>query len=440
MQSPQWKRIAFATALAVASLAPASAKDAGADGMPARAVMTFDGPILVTTTGMSLYAYNSEDTRSDKFKWQCTNVPPTTINDQQSGLGPHPESGFKLVRSCIQKYPPYLADADAKPVGDFTIAKRPDGTRQWAYQGYPLYMSSKDRRPGERNAMAGNAGNNIRFGGFRMAVPAMDLPAGFKFRRQEQGLVLATAENDRAVFTPRGGDARVRLTGAGGFEFKVLAAPAIANLRGEWSVIEEGTGLKQYAYRGKPLYLAPAGVLDDDIMKAGGWEPVVVAKGPETPTAISRHLTLLGDVYTDKKGLTLYTYACNANGGAGTNRVTAVPCDDAGDPAAFMVATCGDSKECAKRWRPYMAAANAKPEGEFTIVEITYPMFMDMRGALYPADAPKAKVWAYRGKPLFTYYEDEKPSDIWGDNIGGGWGSRWSALLIPGRSATQLEP
>jgi len=437
MQGLQWKRVAFAAALAVVSLAPAMAKDGGADAMPARATMTFDGPIMVTPAGMSLYTYSTEDSRSDKFKWQCTDVVPRTINDQQSGIGPRPEIGFKHLSSCVQKYPPYLASADAQPVGDFTIVKRPDGSRQWAYQGFPLYLSSKDVRPGDRNAAAGAFPGGR--GGFRMAPPEMVLPTGFKFLRQERGLVLATVENDRAVYTPRG-DARMRLTSTNGLEFKALVAPAIASVRGEWSIIEEGAGRKQYAYRGKPLYLAPAGVLDDDIVKTGGWEPVVVAKGPEVPSAIGRQLTLMGDVYTDKKGMTLYTYGCSANGGAGTHRTTAVPCDDAGDPAAFMVALCGDAKECARRWRPYIAPANAKPEGEFSIVDITYPMFTDVRGKLFPSDAPRVKAWAYRGKPLFTYYEDEKPSDIWGDSIGGIWGSRWSALLIPGRSATQLEP
>ena len=53
-----------------------------------------------------------------------------------------------------------------------------------------------------------------------------------------------------------------------------------------------------------------------------------------------------------------------------------------------MVALCGDSKECAHRWHPYIAATGARPEGEFSIVDITYPMFTNMHGPLYPADAP----------------------------------------------------
>ena len=57
------------------------------------------------------------------------------------------------------------------------------------------------------------------------------------------------------------------------------------------------------------------------------------------------------------------------------------------------------------------------------------------RGSLYPAEAPKVKAWAYHGKPVFTYYEDEKPGDIWGDGVKGIWGSSFSAIQVPGRSA-----
>ena len=64
----------------------------------------------------------------------------------------------------------------------------------------------------------------------------------------------------------------------------------------------------------------------------------------------------------------------------------------------------------------------------------------DQRGKLYPADAPRVKAWAYRGRPLFTYYEDEKPGDIWGDGVGGIWGSMFTALQVPGKNATFFEP
>lgn len=50
---------------------------------------------------------------------------------------------------CAKFWPPFLAGADAKPNGDWTIAKRKDGSSQWAYKGRPLYTFSRDQAPGK---------------------------------------------------------------------------------------------------------------------------------------------------------------------------------------------------------------------------------------------------------------------------------------------------
>lgn len=419
-------------------------------GAPARVELTVDGPVLVTTSGMSLYQHGTENLKAPKFAWKCTNAVPATTDDQQSGIGPRPNIGAKLIKSCLDKFKPYAAEAGAQPVGDFTIAERPDGTKQWAFRGYPLYLSIKDNRPGERNAVnAGFLGGGVPGGGaaarfntgVRPSWVPMELPAGLKFSRKAEGLVLVSGDTERTVYTPKGGK-RFIAAAAGREDFKPIPAPAIGKVSGDWSILDDGTGQKQYAYQGKPLFTAPQSLNDLEIASARAWEPVTVVKAPPVPAAIGTKLTLAGDVYTDRKGKTLYLFNCNAGGaiGPGEPRVTAVSCDGPGDPAAWMVALCGDGKECAKRWRPYLAPAGAKPEGEFSILDITYPMFTDMRGTLYPADAPKVRAWAYRGKPLFTYYEDEKPGDIWGHTIGGIWGSTWNAAMVPGKGGTFFEP
>jgi len=438
---------AFALALLAVSTVPAvAARDGATDKMPGRIEMTYEGPTLVTPAGMSLYAYYKEEAKPQGIAWQCTNAAPTTTNDQQSGIGVRPQIGFKQLKSCLQKFPPYVADADARPVGDFTIVQRPEGTRQWAYQGAPLYISANDRKPGDRNGLGagglfGGGGNSAlarQFGGVHLAMQSMELPTGLKFVRTSDGLVVASSAGDRPLYTPRGGK-RVVMAGTPNEDFKPVLAPAIAKVSGDWSIVQAAAGQLQYAFRGKPLYMAPTAVTEDQIAATRSWETIVVSKAPTRPEAIGKQLTLLGDVYTDKKGLTLYTYMCTVGGFFSGTAGASVSCDDAGDPAGFMVALCGDGKECARRWRPYIAPANARPEGEFSIIDITYPMFTDMRGTLYPSKAPRVRVWAYRGKPVFTYYEDEKPGDIWGNNTGGIWGSMFNALEVPGRSAITFE-
>ena len=48
---------------------------------------------------------------------------------------------------CSGTWPPLTADANATASGDFTPITRPDGSKQWAYQGHPLYTYSGDPGP-----------------------------------------------------------------------------------------------------------------------------------------------------------------------------------------------------------------------------------------------------------------------------------------------------
>jgi predicted lipoprotein with Yx(FWY)xxD motif len=86
-------------------------------------------------------------------------------------------------------------------------------------------------------------------------------------------------------------------------------------------------------------------------------------------------------IYTDAKGMALYTFDK----------------DEAGK------SNCYD--KCAKNWPPFMAAADAKPEGEWTIVERTDGM----------------KMWAYDGKPLYTFIKDTKPGEVMGEGANDVW-------------------
>lgn len=88
-----------------------------------------------------------------------------------------------------------------------------------------------------------------------------------------------------------------------------------------------------------------------------------------------------GKIYTDANGMTLYTFDKDAAGKSN--------CD-------------GD---CAAQWPPFTAAADATAEGDWTIVERT----------------DGSKMWAYEGKPLYTWINDKAPGDVTGDGVGGVW-------------------
>jgi predicted lipoprotein with Yx(FWY)xxD motif len=78
------------------------------------------------------------------------------------------------------------------------------------------------------------------------------------------------------------------------------------------------------------------------------------------------------------KGMTLYTFDKDA---AGSGK-----------------SVCND--KCAVAWPPMLATANDKPTGDWVVITRDNGQ----------------KQWAYKGKPLYTWPEDQEPGDKFGDN------------------------
>ena len=62
------------------------------------------------------------------------------------------DTGGKSVCTgqCAENWPPLKAEAGDKAEGKWTIITRDDGSKQWAYDGKPLYYFMKDKAPGEK--------------------------------------------------------------------------------------------------------------------------------------------------------------------------------------------------------------------------------------------------------------------------------------------------
>jgi pentapeptide MXKDX repeat protein len=99
------------------------------------------------------------------------------------------------------------------------------------------------------------------------------------------------------------------------------------------------------------------------------------------PTGVMVDHSEMGDVLTDKMGMALYTF-------------------DKDQPG---MSNCYDN--CAKNWPPLMASSDAKPMGDFTVIE-------RKDGSMQ---------WALHDMPLYTWVKDEKPGDVTGDGVGGVW-------------------
>ena len=78
--------------------------------------------VLATPAGATLYTYDKDAANSGK----------SVCNAQ-----------------CATNWPPLAAQASDTASGDWSIVTRDDGSKQWAYKGWPLYTFAKDAKPGD---------------------------------------------------------------------------------------------------------------------------------------------------------------------------------------------------------------------------------------------------------------------------------------------------
>ena len=89
----------------------------------------FKDGVLVDGSGMTLYTFDKDKANSGK----------SACNGQ-----------------CATLWPPLAADKDAKASDPYSLVVRDDGTKQWAYEGMPLYLFASDKQAGDRK------GDNVK--------------------------------------------------------------------------------------------------------------------------------------------------------------------------------------------------------------------------------------------------------------------------------------
>ncbi len=96
----------------------------------------------------------------------------------------------KDAKACAAPcaWQPVAAAQLADPMGDFTLVKRADGIRQWAYKGRGLYTYAHDLAPDDANGVGADKHWAVA------AVYSFFMPRGVRLERTlSQGVVLATA-------------------------------------------------------------------------------------------------------------------------------------------------------------------------------------------------------------------------------------------------------
>ncbi len=149
-------------------------------------------------------------------------------------------------------------------------------------------------------------------------------------------------------------------------------APAETAATDDWSVIARADGKRQWAHRGQPLYLAASG----DGAGAESFHVAIFRPGADLPLpadVMVRDLAAGGGIgLADPAGITLYVFDAAVT-----------------DP------------KLSRHWLPLEAPAVGNPVGDFTIL----------------ARDDGITQWAWRGKPLYRFDEDQNAGDFNGAGV-----------------------
>jgi predicted lipoprotein with Yx(FWY)xxD motif len=323
--------------------------------------------------------------------------------------------------SCAKLWPAALVPHAARPVGDWHILKRADGTRQWEYRDRPLYTFAKDVDPGSQYGVSPKnlrqlvgylarqrAGTDHHPAGWNPALAfplsGIPMPAGIEVREVGDANGLAFVDQDGRTlysFDGRGGaKALIRL--AKQTQWKPLIAPDLAHPVGRWSIVARSDGIRQWAYRARPLFTFSGDLTSGDANGIGlskDWSAALAVSFYMPPDVRLEQTLDRGKVLASAQGLTLYRrdgVALDTGGGQSLRH--GVPIRP-GIGRNIGITGCNDA--CLTQWHPFLAPANAQPDGFWGV-------------ALRPDGS---RQWVYQGYPLYTFLGDKRPGDMNGNDI-----------------------
>lgn len=383
-------------------------------------VTELEGPVFTDARGHTLYTWPQKAMRigfagDPKDKSVCDDTPTTKTAGMMS---PWP-AGLDLPevdqrKSCAATWPPLLASDDAKPLGQWTVVTRSDGKKQWAYNKQPVYTSILDTRPGKTNG----AITVTRRGGDEpaereVASPLPNVPPGFNVITTHGGRLVVNEQRFSLYTWDKDQPNKSNCTGDCARVWIPALAPASAQPLGEWSIIQRGPGVRQWAFRKKPVY-----TFSEDTGRASlagsevpGWNNVYTQLAPPIPSEFTVQMTLAGDVLADAKGKTIYHYTC------GDDSQDQLSCDLMDSPQVYRIAIAGggDKDRALKTWPYVQASATAKaPSLLWSIVWVDPQTGREAKAN----QAGALRVWAYRKRPVYTYAGDKEPGDMEGNGMG----------------------
>ncbi|MEA3300884.1 MAG: hypothetical protein U9R22_11730 [Pseudomonadota bacterium] len=357
--------------------------------------------LFVDEAGFTLYSSRYDD---KAFESKCNDDRYRRVLGRGQAVNIVPDAANRP--SCEEAWPPFrpveqgLAAGDE--IGPWKVIARHDDSLQWTYGGKPVYLSSYDRHPAQLTDSHGYLGRTPLFA-------PLGLPPGMDARLTESGFTLTTSAGYTLYAASGECDRQCQQLWR---PFNVPVAALVGDRDDGLAVLTRPDGARQWSHQGEPLYTYGGDLAPGEVEGQGipGWRPVILKPRAPLPADIRVQMTGDGEVFADRNGLTLYSFRCI------DEAPDHLPCDRPGSPQHYRLSICGTPEVCMATWRPLVASQGARPLGNvWTIVPV------DPTGKTLHAEEGSVpeplRVWAYYGRPVFTYVHDKQPGDILGDKV-----------------------
>ncbi len=320
--------------------------------------------------------------------WTLTDDKGMTLYTYEKDVDPGKSN---CVGACARQWPALAVTSDEdRAGGDWSMVVREDKSRQWAFQGKPLYLYKNDAKPGDAN------GDGVA-NQWNIAFKPVSTPPGIGVQRTLVGYVLIDQKKMTLYALDKDKADGSGCDGVCTQNWSPMWAPTVAHGFGDWSVLTRKDGSRQWAFKGKPIYrykhdAHPAEISGETAGK--GWHAVVLEPPPPDPSWVTVQTSDQGELLADAQARTLYLFDFAARQLPTGN--TLIPKFDNPDD-----------------WIPLLAAADAKAVGYWSIIEREGKM-----------------QWAYKGLPIYLNKNDKAPGDLFGAR--GGGRARLRPILRPG--------
>ena len=380
-----------------------------------------EGPVYADAQGRTLYTWPLIALRNGSTgdrKDGASNCTDEVLRTEVGFMSPYP-AGLVLPYadegvSCTQVWPPVIASADAVEVGKWSLAERADGSKQWAYDGFPLFTSNLDKKPGDvlggTKISSGGDGGVVRV----PAGPLPDIPPGFQVLSSTTGRILAN-DDEYAMYTWDGDEANTSNCVKECLnKWTPVRAPQVSADSGDWTIIKHPSGINQWAFRAKPLYTHNNDTRSRsfDGSDVPGWHIAYTQRAVTPPAEFTvQDAAFGGQVLADSRGKTIYLYSCH------DDSVAQLACDHPDAAQEYRLAICGngDPEVCLETFPYVVADADAKSESSLWSVMVINPNTGRHAEA---GEEGTLHVWAYRQRPVYTYGGDKEPGVTNGDSFG----------------------